>query len=77
MADADEKIARMEVDLAHQVRLTEVLNEVVYEQGRQIEALAQMTERLKARIEVLEQHVSGGSETNTSEEASPWKDPEM
>ncbi len=77
MPDHNQRLTEIEQNLSHQARLAEVLNEVVCQQSREIEAFATLIKRLEARIEQLEGRASGGDSASTADEASPWKDPEM
>lgn len=77
MPDSKDRLNDIEESLSHQARLAEVLNDVIYQQSRQLDAFAAVLKRLESRLKQLEHNTSSGSAESTAEEESPWKDPEM
>lgn len=69
--DPTSRIEKLEIELAHQQRVTEQLNEVVTEQTRQLMRLARSVEQLTKQVVELRKRPDASEPTPTLEDEKP------
>ena len=69
--DPTSRIEKLEIELAHQQRVTEQLNEVVTEQTRQLMRLARSVEQLTKQVVELRKRPDASEPAPTLEDEKP------
>lgn len=71
MTDSDARIEKLEIELVHQQRVTEQLNEVVTEQTKELLRLGRAFDRLSKQIVELRKQPTGNQTPPTLEDEKP------
>jgi SlyX protein len=71
LADSEARIEKLEIELVHQQRVTEQLNEVVTEQTKELLRLGRAFDRLSKQIAELRKRPTGAETPPTLEDEKP------